>query len=135
VAYDAPCHLQPAQRVHAQPLAVLRSIPGLRLHLLPGSDRCCGAAGIYASLHPEMSRAVLADKTRSFTDAPVVPDVVTTGNGIFRVQDFVTPQYGVTRPYSYGSPTEFELPAPHNSDPVHDPDGYRRQADEVLQTP
>jgi glycolate oxidase iron-sulfur subunit len=80
VAYDAPCHLQHAQRVHAQPLAVLRSIPGLRLHLLPGSDRCCGAAGIYASLHPEMSRAVLADKTRSFTDAPVVPDVVTTGN-------------------------------------------------------
>ena len=80
VAYDAPCHLQHAQRVHAQPLAVLRAIPELRLHLLPGSDRCCGAAGIYASLHPEMSRAVLADKTRSFTDAPVVPDVVTTGN-------------------------------------------------------
>ena len=80
VAYDAPCHLQHAQRVHAEPLAVLRAIPELRLHLLPGSDRCCGAAGIYASLYPEMSRAVLADKTRSFTDAPVVPDVVTTGN-------------------------------------------------------
>lgn len=80
VAYDAPCHLQHAQRVHAQPLAVLRSIPELRLHLLPGSDRCCGAAGIYATLHPEMSRAVLDDKTASFTGAPVPPDVVATGN-------------------------------------------------------
>src|SRR5262245_5315022 len=40
------------------------------------------------------------------------PDVVTTGNGIFRVQEFVTPQYSVTRPYSYASPTEFDLPAP-----------------------
>ena len=45
------------------------------------------------------------------------PDVVTTGNGIFRVQEFVTPQYAVTRPYSYRSPTEFDLPAPRDSDP------------------
>jgi len=80
VAYDAPCHLQHAQKVHAEPLAVLRSIPGLRLHLLPGNDRCCGAAGIYATLHPEMSRAVLDDKTATFTAAAVPPDVVATGN-------------------------------------------------------
>jgi glycolate oxidase iron-sulfur subunit len=80
VAYDAPCHLQHAQRVHAEPLAVLRSIPELRVHVLPGSDRCCGAAGLYATLHPEMSRAVLEEKTSSFTDAPVPLDVVTTGN-------------------------------------------------------
>jgi glycolate oxidase iron-sulfur subunit len=80
VAYDAPCHLQHAQRVHTEPLAVLRSIPGLRLHLLPGNDRCCGAAGIYATLHPEMSRAVLDEKTATFTDAVVPPAVVATGN-------------------------------------------------------
>ena len=80
VAYDAPCHLQHAQKVHAQPLQVLRSIPGLRLQLLPGSDRCCGAAGIYATLHPEMSRAVLDDKTRTFAEAAVPPAVVATGN-------------------------------------------------------
>ena len=80
LAYDAPCHLQHAQKVQAEPLAVLRSIPALRVHLLPGSDRCCGAAGIYATLHPEMSRAVLDDKTRSFTEAAVAPAVVATGN-------------------------------------------------------
>jgi glycolate oxidase iron-sulfur subunit len=80
VAYDAPCHLQHAQKVHAQPLALLRSIPELRLQLLPGSDRCCGAAGIYATLHPAMSRAVLDDKTRTFTEAATPPAVVATGN-------------------------------------------------------
>ena len=52
VVYDAPCHLQHAQRVHEAPLAVLRAIPGLRLRLLPDSDKCCGSAGIYSVLHP-----------------------------------------------------------------------------------
>jgi glycolate oxidase iron-sulfur subunit len=80
VAYDAPCHLQHAQRVHDAPLAVLRAIPGLRLRLLPGSDQCCGSAGIYAVLKPEMARAVLDRKIRSFADANPRPDIVTTGN-------------------------------------------------------
>jgi glycolate oxidase iron-sulfur subunit len=80
VAYDAPCHLQHAQKVHAQPLAVLRSIPGLRLRLLPGHDRCCGGAGAYSMLQPEMSAAVLADKIASIRDATPRPDFVATGN-------------------------------------------------------
>jgi glycolate dehydrogenase iron-sulfur subunit len=80
VAYDAPCHLQHAQRVHDAPLAVLRAIPGVRLRLLPGSDQCCGSAGIYAVLEPEMARAVLDRKIRSFADANPRPDFVTTGN-------------------------------------------------------
>lgn len=60
------------------------------------------------------------------------PDVVTTGNGVFRVQEFVTPQWSVTRPYSYRDPAEFPLPPPVNSDARHNPAGYRRQADEIL---
>jgi hypothetical protein len=60
------------------------------------------------------------------------PGVITEGNGIFRVQEFVTPQYGVTRPYSYRSPAEFAVPAPERSDPDRDPVGYRTQADDVL---
>jgi len=80
IAYDAPCHLQHAQRVHREPLAVLRAIPGLRLTLLPGSDRCCGSAGLYGVLHPELSRAVLADKVAAIAAASPRPDVVATGN-------------------------------------------------------
>jgi glycolate oxidase iron-sulfur subunit len=80
VAYDAPCHLQHAQKVHAQPLALLRSIPELQLRLLPGHDRCCGGAGAYSMLQPEMSAAVLADKVASIRDATPRPDFIATGN-------------------------------------------------------
>jgi len=80
VAYDAPCHLQHAQRVHAAPLAVLAAIPALRLRLLPSSDKCCGSAGIYSVVRPAMARAVLDLKLESFASAAPVPEIVATGN-------------------------------------------------------
>lgn len=80
VAYDAPCHLQHAQRVHEAPLALLSAVPSLRLHLLPGSDRCCGSAGIYSVLQPRMARAVLDSKIGSFAGAQPRPDLIVTGN-------------------------------------------------------
>jgi glycolate oxidase iron-sulfur subunit len=80
VVYDAPCHLQHAQRVHSAPLAVLGAIPGLRLRLLPGSDQCCGSAGIYSLLHPEMARAVLDAKIAEIAEADPRPGIIATGN-------------------------------------------------------
>jgi hypothetical protein len=62
------------------------------------------------------------------------PDIITTGNGIFRVQQFVTPQMRVTRPYSYENPNRFNTPRPIRSDPrgSRGRQGYIEQADEVL---
>lgn len=80
VAYDAPCHLQHAQRVHTAPLAVLGAIPGLRLRMLPGADRCCGSAGIFSLLQPEMSQQVLAEKIDTMRRAEPPLDAVVTGN-------------------------------------------------------
>jgi glycolate oxidase iron-sulfur subunit len=80
VAYDAPCHLQHAQRVHEAPLALLRAIPQLRLQILPGSDRCCGSAGIYSVLRPRMARAVLESKIAGVGAAIPRPSLVVTGN-------------------------------------------------------
>ena len=80
VAYDAPCHLQHAQHIQDPPLAVLAAIPGSPARLLPGSDRCCGSAGIYSLLEPAMSRAVLADKIAAIGAAEPRPSVVATGN-------------------------------------------------------
>ena len=62
VTYDAPCHLQHAQRIVEQPLSVLAAIPGLELVPLHDSDQCCGSAGIYNLIEPETSDAVLEPK-------------------------------------------------------------------------
>ena len=78
VTYDAPCHLQHAQRVTQQPLSVLAAIPGLELVPLHDSDQCCGSAGIYNLIEPATSDAVLAPKLANIraTGAPWVA----TGN-------------------------------------------------------
>jgi glycolate oxidase iron-sulfur subunit len=80
VTYDAPCHLQHAQKVQEAPLALLKAIPELRLSLLPGSDRCCGSAGIYSILRPGMARAVLQHKIAGLEAAVPRPSLVLTGN-------------------------------------------------------
>ena len=78
VTYDAPCHLQHAQRVTQAPLSVLAAIPGLELVPLHDSDQCCGSAGIYNLIEPETSDAVLGPKLANIraTGAPFVA----TGN-------------------------------------------------------
>jgi glycolate oxidase iron-sulfur subunit len=78
VTYDAPCHLQHAQRVTEAPLTVLAAIPGLELVPLHDSDQCCGSAGIYNLIEPETSDAVLEPKLANIraTRAPWVA----TGN-------------------------------------------------------
>jgi len=80
IAYDPPCHLQHAQGVHEAPLALLRSLPGVRLQVLPGAERCCGGAGVYGVLHPELSHQVLRDKLTNLRDAVPRPTVLVTGN-------------------------------------------------------
>jgi glycolate oxidase iron-sulfur subunit len=60
--YDASCHLLHGQRAHTSPLRVLAAIPALRLVPLEGSDVCCGGAGVYNLVEPELSSRVLAEK-------------------------------------------------------------------------
>jgi len=78
VTYDAPCHLMHAQRVVAAPLAVLGAVPGLTRVPLEGSEHCCGSAGIYNLIEPDVSDRVLAPKLANIaaTSAPLV----VTGN-------------------------------------------------------
>ena len=78
VTYDAPCHLLHAQRVVSPPLAVLAAVPALRLAPLTDADQCCGSAGIYNLIEPDVSNAVLEPKLANIrgTGAPLVA----TGN-------------------------------------------------------
>ena len=78
VTYDAPCHLLHAQRVATPPLRVLAAVPGLSLVPLAGSEHCCGSAGIYNLVEPEVSDAVLAPKLANIADTHA--SLVATGN-------------------------------------------------------
>ncbi|MFU8852191.1 DUF6851 domain-containing protein [Micromonospora sp. SL1-18] len=59
------------------------------------------------------------------------PNVTTPRPGIFTAQQFVTPQMGRVKPYSYGDPREFQCPPPKNSD-HRNKQAYKQQVDEVL---
>jgi glycolate oxidase iron-sulfur subunit len=78
VAYDAPCHLQHAQRVVAPPLAVLRACSHITLVPLADSDQCCGSAGIYNLVQPDVSERVLAPKLERIAESGAA--VIATGN-------------------------------------------------------
>lgn len=65
VTYHDPCHLAHGQRVRQAPRDLLKAIPGLRFVELQESDWCCGGAGSYALLQPELSDKLLANKLRN----------------------------------------------------------------------
>jgi glycolate oxidase iron-sulfur subunit len=78
VTYHDACHLAHAQRVTAQPRALLAKVPGLTLVPLPESDMCCGAAGTYNLTHPQMAGALADRKLRHV--AATGAGVCATGN-------------------------------------------------------
>jgi glycolate oxidase iron-sulfur subunit len=84
VTYDASCHLLYGQRAAEEPLALLRSIPGINFIPLPGSEKCCGAAGVYNLVEREMSQEILTEKLASIKETGA--DVVVTGNAGCQMQ-------------------------------------------------
>jgi len=78
VAYDPPCHLLHAQRIADAPLRLFQAIPVLQLVSTADAAQCCGSAGLFTLVQPEMSRAVLRPKLASLREA--APRVVATGN-------------------------------------------------------
>jgi glycolate oxidase iron-sulfur subunit len=55
VAYHDACHALRVQHLREQPRALLRAVEGIEVLDVPGGDVCCGAAGLFNVLEPEMS--------------------------------------------------------------------------------
>jgi glycolate oxidase iron-sulfur subunit len=68
VAYHDACHALRAQGIRAQPRALLARIPGLELVEIPNGDRCCGAAGLYNVVEPELSGRLMREKAEAIRD-------------------------------------------------------------------
>jgi glycolate oxidase iron-sulfur subunit len=78
VTYHEACHLCHGQKISRQPRQVLRAIPNLKLVELAESTWCCGSAGIYNLIQPEMANELLARKVEHIRNTKA--DVVATAN-------------------------------------------------------
>jgi glycolate oxidase iron-sulfur subunit len=61
IAYHPPCSLQHGQRIIGRGEALLKAA-GFKLAAIPDSHLCCGSAGSYSLLHPEIANELRARK-------------------------------------------------------------------------
>jgi glycolate oxidase iron-sulfur subunit len=78
VAYHDACHLAHAQGVRREPRAILSAIPGVEIVPIAENDICCGSAGIFNLVQPEM--AAQLGKRKADNIAAAKADVVATSN-------------------------------------------------------
>ncbi|HSA07715.1 MAG TPA: (Fe-S)-binding protein [Candidatus Gastranaerophilales bacterium] len=65
VTYHDPCHLARFQHVTKEPRNILKKIPGLIYKELEEADKCCGAAGTFCIVKPEISKGVSLKKAKN----------------------------------------------------------------------
>lgn len=84
VVLQEPCHLRHVQGVAHAGRARLDDLPGVARLTAPEGDLCCGSAGIYNLLEPEMAAALGDRKAGALASA--APDLVITTNPGCRLQ-------------------------------------------------
>jgi glycolate oxidase iron-sulfur subunit len=77
VAYHSACSMQHAQKLHAQPMALLREA-GFEVREIPEGHLCCGSAGTYNILQHELAEALRARKLGHIEATGA--EIVATGN-------------------------------------------------------
>jgi glycolate oxidase iron-sulfur subunit len=77
VAYHSACSMQHGQKIIAEPKNLLRRA-GFVVRDVPEGHICCGSAGTYNILQPEIARQLRARKAANI--ARVKPDIIAAGN-------------------------------------------------------
>lgn len=77
VAYHSACSMQHGQSVNEEPRALLRQA-GYTIVEIPEGHICCGSAGTYNILQPELAGQLLKRKVQNIESTK--PDVIATGN-------------------------------------------------------
>ncbi len=78
VTYHDACHLAHGQKVRQEPRTILKAIPGLQFVELKESDFCCGSAGIYNLLYPDLAQQFLDRKIERIKESGA--EMVVSGN-------------------------------------------------------
>lgn len=77
VAYHSACSMQHGQRITREPKALLKKA-GFTVLDIPEAHICCGSAGVYNILQPEIAGALLERKSVNIKG--LRPDLVAAGN-------------------------------------------------------
>jgi len=77
VAYQSPCTLQHGQKLNGVVETLLRRL-GFKLTAVADAHLCCGSAGAYSLLQPELSARLLTNKLKALEHEH--PDVIATAN-------------------------------------------------------
>ncbi len=77
VAFHSPCTLQHGQQLNGQVESILQQL-GFKLTEVPDSHLCCGSAGTYSILQPELSQQLLNNKLQALNTEQ--PDIIVTAN-------------------------------------------------------
>lgn len=78
VTYQDSCHLRNVNHVFLEPRLLLQDAPGFEYKELIDAESCCGSAGIYNLLQPEMAKRILDAKMKGVKD--LQPAVIVTSN-------------------------------------------------------
>ena len=77
IAYHSACSMQHGQKLHNQPMNLLKKT-GNEIVEIPDGHLCCGSAGTYNLLQGEMASELLVRKVSNIDK--VKPDFISTGN-------------------------------------------------------
>ena len=77
VAYHSACSLQHGQKLHREPKGLLAAC-GFQVKEVPEAHLCCGSAGTYNILQPELATRLRDRKIGNI--AKTAPDVIAAGN-------------------------------------------------------
>lgn len=78
VTYQDSCHLRNVNHVFLEPRMLLQDAPGFEYKELIDARSCCGSAGIYNLLQPEMASRILDAKMKGVKD--LQPAIIITTN-------------------------------------------------------
>ena len=77
IAYHSPCSMQHGQKVHEQPINLIKKT-GNEVLNIPDGHICCGSAGTYNILQQEIAETLLKNKVKNIEK--ISPDFISTGN-------------------------------------------------------
>ena len=77
IAYHSACSMQHGQKIHKQPINLIKKT-GNEVIEIPEGHICCGSAGTYNLLQPDIAKNLLKNKISNIKK--VMPEIISTGN-------------------------------------------------------